>query len=57
MGVQADTRLMPSLDNTSITRGSLVICNYYLRKDLGKFIPFRGILNVISSTAAASVKV
>lgn len=44
MGEQADTRLMPAQDSTSITRGCLVISNYYLRKDLGKFIPFRGIL-------------
>lgn len=44
MGEQADTRLMSSQESTSIARGSLVISNYYLRKDLGKLIPLRRIL-------------
>lgn len=36
--------------------GAGVISNYYLRKDLGKFIPFGGILEVISWTVVEVVE-
>lgn len=45
MGDQADSRLMPSLDHISFARG-----RWLALQDLRNFIPFRMIMEVISSS-------